>query len=97
MEYEIRLTARAKQDLSLLPDWAQMLMESHLVELAQSPSTLSRPVVSPPYAPGGMIFEFDHGPIGTTLYHFVVFFRYGQDETELVVHGIGHSDLLTSG
>jgi hypothetical protein len=44
-----------------------------------------------------MIFEFDHGPIGTTLYHFVVLFRCSQDETELIVHGIGHTDLLTSG
>jgi hypothetical protein len=43
-----------------------------------------------------MIFEFDYGPIGSTLYHFMVFFRYGQDETGLDVFGIGHTE-LTSG
>jgi hypothetical protein len=34
MEYEIRLTTKAKQELTLLPDWAQVIVESHLVELA---------------------------------------------------------------
>jgi hypothetical protein len=96
MEYEIRLSSRAERELNLLPVWAQEIVESRLAELARSPSTLSRPVASPPHAPGGMIFGFDHGPIGSTLYHFMVFFRYGQDETGLDVFGIGHTE-LTSG
>jgi hypothetical protein len=94
MEYEIRLTTRAKHELARLPVWAQEIVESRLAELARSPSTLGRRAVSPPYPPGGMIFEFDHGPIGNALYHFVVFFVFGQGETELIVHGIGHTDLL---
>jgi hypothetical protein len=96
MEYEIRLSPRAERELNLLPAWALEIVESHLVELARSPTTLSRPVVSPPHAPGGMISEFDHGPIGSTLYHFMVFFRYSQDEAGLDVFGIGHTELTSN-
>jgi hypothetical protein len=96
MEYEPILTARAEKDLSRLPEWAREIVESHLIELAQAPSRFSRPVVSPPYPPGGMMCEFDHGPIGNTLYHFTIFFVYGQDETSLIITNIGHTDLLIS-
>src|SRR5271154_5152011 len=84
IEYEIELTNKAEQELDRLPVWIREIVESHLPELARSLSTLSRRVVSPPYPPGGMVFEFDHGPIGNTLYHLAVFFRYSQDETKLI-------------
>jgi hypothetical protein len=40
-----------------------------------------------------MISEFDHGPIGNNTYHIAVFFRYSQDETQLIVYGIGWTSL----
>jgi len=44
-----------------------------------------------------MVSEFDHGPIGDTLHHFAIFFSYSQDETTLIVTGIGHTALRVDG
>jgi hypothetical protein len=38
--------------------------------------------------------EFSHGPIDKSLHHFAIFFRYSQDETQLIVFAIGHTALL---
>jgi hypothetical protein len=97
MEYEIYLTSKAESEFNALPVWLQGIVESHLLELAKSPSALSRRVVSPPYPPGGMMYEFSHGPIDGTLHRFAVFFRYSQDETRLVVFAIGYSPHLAIG
>jgi hypothetical protein len=93
MGYEIELSDKAQLDLNALPPWLQAVVEAHLWELAESPSALSRPVVSPPYPPGGMMSQFDHGPLDGVWHHFAVFFRFRQDETGLVVFAIGHTAL----
>jgi len=97
MEYEIELTGKAKGELNALPDWLRGIVESYLFRLAESPSALSRPVVSPPYPPGGMMSEFDYGPVGDTLHHVAIFFKYRQDETKLVIRAIGYTALLVDG
>lgn len=94
MEYEICLTKKAEDQLLSLPVWLQGVLESRLEGLAKSPSAFARPVASPPYPPGGMIFEFDHGPIDGKTHHIAVFFRFGQDETTLHIEAIGHIELL---
>ncbi len=76
-----------------MPAWLQIVVESYLLKLAEQPSALSRAVVSPPYPPGGMISEFDHGPIDGANHHVTIFFRYSQDETTLIVRAIGHTEL----
>jgi hypothetical protein len=48
MEYRIELTEKAKLALNSLPVWLQEVVEIRLLDLAISPSELSRPVVSPP-------------------------------------------------
>ncbi len=93
MEYQIELSNRAQLELNSLPVWLQEVMDVHLLNLPRSPSELSRPVVSPPYPPGGMMSEFDHGPLDEVLHHFAVFFRFHPDETRLIVFGIGHTAL----
>jgi hypothetical protein len=73
--YEIELTRKAEHDLFAMPVWLQITVEAHLQRLAQRPSALSRAVVSPPHPPGGMISEFDHGPIDGINHHISVFFQ----------------------
>jgi hypothetical protein len=91
MDYEIRLTDEAECHFIRMPEWVQRLTDGYLRELAHSPSSESRTVVSPPYpVSGGMVAETDLGPIDGTIYHITVFFRYSQDETTLIVTGIGH-------
>jgi hypothetical protein len=94
MAYEIRLTDDAAGTLDTLPIWLLEPVREHLSRLARSPLTLGRTVVSPPYPPiGGMMSEFDWGPADDTLHHFVFFFRYGQDETSLIVSSVGRTAL----
>jgi hypothetical protein len=93
MVYEIELLEKAVNALNALPDFLQGPVQAHLIDLAISPSAMSRPVVSPPYPPGGMISEFDVGPFGKNLHHISVFYRYSRDETTLEVFAIGHSAL----
>ena len=95
MSYQVILMPRAEGDLNALPLPLQQFVENHLVRLGHAPATLSRPSVSPPYPPGGMISEFDFED-GDTLHHFAVFFVYSQDETKLFVTGIAHSELTRS-
>jgi hypothetical protein len=93
MEYEVVLLQKAERQLSSFPEWLREAVESDLGDLSRSPSTFARTVVSPPYPPGGMVSEFDHGPIAGTLHHIAVFFHYSQDETRLIVSAIGHTRL----
>jgi hypothetical protein len=50
-------------------------------------------VDSPDSLPGGMVSEFVTPPYGTALHGFAILFRYSQDETTLIIHGIGHVNL----
>lgn len=95
MEYDIVLLLKAERHLNSLPVWLQGVVESRLGDLSKSPASCARAVASPPYPPGGMVFEFDHGPIGNTLHHIAIFFHYSQDETKLIVGAIGHTALAT--
>ncbi len=90
--YEIFLAQKAENDLAAMPPWLPKVVESWLLKLGQRPSAFSRAVVSPPFPPGGMMSEFDHGPIDGANHHVAIFFRYSQDETTLVVDGIGHTE-----
>jgi hypothetical protein len=94
MKYELEFTDTAKKDLKALPDWLQRPTLLHALRLAKSPSTESRRVASPPYAPGGMMSEFRH-PVGNTVHRVVLFFKYTPDETALRIFGIGYTALLT--
>jgi hypothetical protein len=93
MAYDVILTLKAERQFNALAPSLQEVVESRLIDLSLSPTSYARPVVSPPYPPGGVVFEFDYGPIGNTLHHFAIFFRYSQDETNLIVFAIGHTAL----
>jgi hypothetical protein len=94
MGYKLKLSDNAVGMLDSLPVWLLEPVEAHLSRLAESPSSLSRTVVSPPYPPiGGLMSEFNWGPADNTLHHFVIFFRYSQDETNLIISSIGHTRL----
>ena len=89
MSYRTILESPAKSDLAALPRPLQLVVRSELRRLAGSPVTLSRPAVFP-YPPGSQLYHFHHDPGGDTWHHFVVLFRYGQDEATLHIIGIGH-------
>jgi hypothetical protein len=88
MSYVVQLTDQAQADLAALPSHLQQFLEARLVELSGSPSRKSRRSVSPPYPPDVMLYEVDYHVAGER-WHFTVFFRYSQDETSLIVRGIG--------
>jgi len=92
IRYEAKLTDVAIEDLLRLPPPLQQFVEHHLDVLADAPTAVSRPTVSPPYAPGGMMYEFDY-VFGGEWHQFAIFFLYGQNEKTLIVTGIGHTDL----
>jgi hypothetical protein len=92
MSYEVLLVEKAEATLAALPDEFRTIVEQHLIDLAQSPVSLSRRAVFP-YPPGSQLYEFDVDYGGQDWDHFAILFRYSQDETSLVVIGIGHSKL----
>ncbi len=93
MTYEVVLTDRALKMLEALDQDLRWFVESRLLDLAELPVALSRPAVSPPHPPGGIIYEFDDDSDPITVHHFGIFFRYSSDETHLVVIAIGHTAL----
>ena len=84
MKYIIDMSERASDNLFRIPVEFQCLVIEYMDTLAESPSKMSRSVVSPPYSPGGMMSEFQI-PLFHSIHHFVVFFRYGTDEARLVI------------
>ena len=90
MAHQIRLKEKAEADLAAMPLWLQSSVESYLTRLAVSSSSISRPAVSPPHPPGGMVAETDCGPVDGRSYHITVFFLYSQDETSLIITRIGY-------
>ncbi len=92
MDYQVRLTSVARRDLLRIPDFLQDFVADHLAELAKCPSEMSRSVVSPPFAPGGMMCNFTLSLPGS-VHSFTILFKYGVDEITLIITGIGYSDL----
>ncbi len=98
MAYNIILSDDAVGTLDALPIWLLEPVQAHLSRLAESPTTLSRTVVSPPYPPlQGMMSELNWGPADNTLHHFVFFFQYSRDETSLMISSTGHTALKVGG
>jgi hypothetical protein len=89
MSYEVELTKAAAEKLNALPDDLRSLVVEHLETLGDSPSSTSRPVVSPPYPPGGMMYEFDC-ELDREQYHVTIFFVYSQDEIRIIVINVGY-------
>jgi hypothetical protein len=92
MPYGLIYSAQAEEDLGNLPADLLPFIEARLLDLARQPATLSRPSVSPPYPPGGQIYQCrrPHFSPWDVEHHFTVLFRYSQDETTLYILGIGH-------
>ncbi len=95
MSFEIALTRKAEADLARLPAVLQEHVSNKLLELRTLPSGKRRAVVSPPFPPGGMIYEFAYLVAGHR-YQAMVFYRFAQDESTLVVTDIGYTDLEVS-
>lgn len=96
MSFKVRLEPKAVAVLLALEDDHEAFVQSHLERLSESPHTLSRTAVTPPYPPDGMTYEFEL--YGIPLVHrFTIFFRYSQDEETLVVSFVGHYSSLIPG
>jgi mRNA-degrading endonuclease RelE of RelBE toxin-antitoxin system len=91
MSYRVILTPVAKADIQALPQHLRTVIVERLVQLGDSPASLSRPTVFP-YPSGYQLFEFNEDRGEEFWHHFAVLFRYGQDETTLHILGVGHSE-----
>jgi hypothetical protein len=88
MSYELVLSPKAEETLAGLEPPVAAAVESHLLRLAGSPTSMSRPAVLP-YPPGSQMSEFSMMHDGR-LHRLTILFRYGSDEQTLHVIAIGH-------
>lgn len=92
MSFRAILAPTAADDIARLDVWLRNVVHEELLRLCESPATLSRRSVSPPYPPGYLQFEFNR-VFGDKGHYFVVLFRYGQDEETIHIHAIGHREV----
>ena len=90
-QYDAYLLDSARDKLNSLAPLLRAAVEDRLEELEVSPSRWSRPTVSPPYPPGGMMSELDHESEDGFIHHFSICYRFSQDETRIIVRFIGHT------
>jgi len=96
MEYEIDRTRKAQNQFEALNPSLQVRLDAHFLELGIWPTQLSRPIGSQGSAPAGMVSEFQHTTMDGTIHHFAIIFQYSRDETRLIIHAIGHTELPAS-
>ena len=97
MDYEIQRTRKAQNQFNALSSSLQVRVAAHFLELGKWPTQLSRPIGSLGSSLRGMLSEFSHGPIDGVLHHFGIIFQYSQDEKNLIILAIGHSELPAVG
>lgn len=87
MAYRIKLSPQAANDLSALDKELGRFVAEHLIELQESPVTLSRPSEPPVEPPGYQAYPF---AVTTSeqVRRFVVLFRYAANEFHLLVYRI---------
>ena len=87
MPYTARIlnNDEAGRRLRKYPPDVRACVARHVRRLAENPTGLSHRAPSPPYRPGeAQIYEFKCRET-TPAYAVVVFFRYSQDETAIVI------------
>ena len=94
MPYELKFSNRARSGLPALPEYAIEAIHQHLNALSESPSTLLRPPVSPPYPPFGHQYDFEIRHNGRREYQCVVFALYGDDGASLEIVRFVIHDLI---
>src|SRR5438445_13570788 len=89
MAYHVRLSPTAAANVRKLAKPLRKHVRDHLRDLAASPTTHSKPAVFP-FPPRSQISHAPDLIDDEGTHHFVVLFRYGQDEETLEVIGVGH-------
>ena len=94
MRYELLYAAKAlRQMLSLPAEFTEHVLEQ-LGELAVSPTGVSVPIASPPFAPRGQLFHFEFVDPAPDLWFFTVIFKYSQDELSLLILSITWREII---
>lgn len=95
MSYNLVFSARAEAFLAKLPSHILNGVETNLLRLAASPTSLSRPGAFP-YPENTQVYTFGFFDIGDVdEWRFSVHFRFSQDEAELYILAIGGGQLRT--
>jgi hypothetical protein len=94
MSYQLIYTDRAIGQIDDLPDEFVDVVDENLVQLANSPTTWSVRIASPPFAPRGQLFHFTAIGAGGSLWFFTVIFCYSQDETALHILSVTWRELI---
>ncbi len=96
MPYEIELSPRAAERLDAIDPILRGVVVDHLYQLAESPTTLSRPSGHSRRAARLPAYDFDF-ILHDELHRFVILFKYAADEATIWVYSIGyvHTDLPT--
>ncbi len=94
MSYRLRYSERVAGQFGELPPEFVDVVEENLRRLADSPTTWSERIASPPFAPRGQLFHFNAIGFGGSSWFFTVIFRYSQDETALHILSVTWRELI---
>jgi hypothetical protein len=94
MSYSLLYTDKAVGQLDRLPAEFVDAVESNMLRLAGSPTSLSVPIASPPFPPRGQLFHFEVTDSANKRWFFTVIFRYSQDETALQILSVTWRELI---
>jgi len=94
MRYGLLYTDKAAGQLDQLPDKFIDVVEGELFRLAESPTSVSVPIASPPFPPRGQLFHFETTDSDEVRWFFTVIFRFSQDETALHILSVTWRELI---
>ena len=94
MSYGLLYTDKAVGQLARLPAEFVDPVETNLLRLAGTPTTLSVPIASPPFPPRGQLYHFEVTDPANRRWFFTVIFRYSQDETALHILSLTWRELI---
>jgi hypothetical protein len=94
MSYRLLYTDKAVGQLGQLPDEFVDAVDTNLLRLADSPTSLSVPIASPPFPPRGQLFHFTANDHRGEQWFFTVIFRDSVDETSLHVLSVTWRELI---
>ena len=87
----IRLSSRAEVSYARLERFHRVLVGETILDLSDDP-TIGRPTVSPPFPPGGMMYQlWDDRDELSEVYFFTIFYAVDEPSETLQIAAIGRS------
>jgi hypothetical protein len=82
VNYKLIFSPKIKETIANLPHQVRSCVHEHLKLLADSPVSLSRASVTPPFPPGYQQYDFNCAH-RREIHYFTLLFKYGGDEATI--------------